>query len=122
MKFFSLIILALSISCGGTTFIVPNPDGGEPSKVECKIFGRGCCATTVNKDGSFDIVMQQDASSDWAGTRAIPVLAWTAITAMFGDRSYGAGAEMQGPSDIQGCSGIFETIDKLDEEDEENEN
>lgn len=105
-----LLALVLALGCG--TFAITVKDSrGKPVTIEGRIGGRGCLAAEIGKDGSINIVIQQDASSDWAGIRAIPTLAEVAIAAMVPGASP-KGAEFTGPSDIGGCQGIF--VDELD--------
>ncbi len=101
-----LVAALLSFGCAGSTVTFTDSRGNLVT-LEQSIGGRGCMAATWTPEGDFDFVIQQDGSSDWGGIRAIPTLAQVAITAVLGDRR--AESEgMDGPSDIQGCAGLFE--------------
>ncbi len=86
---------------------------GSPVSVEQRFGGRGCIAVSRPVDGSVDIIIQQDGSSDWSGVRAIPALVQIALATLFGNRG-SEDAGFAGPSDIQGCAGLF--VDPVEEE------
>lgn len=109
-------VAALMLTLGCASYSIEFIDKkGDPVVVESSLGGRGCLALTFDENGEVDLITQQDASSDWAGVRVIPTLAKVAITALFGDRSSGEGADFTGPSGIAGCKGLFESA--LGEED-----
>lgn len=79
--------------------------------------GRGCIAMSTNDGGGVDVTIQQDGSSDWSGVRALPAIVKIALTTFFGDREPGGDTGFDGPSDIQGCAGLF--ADEGDEQEQE---
>lgn len=94
------------MGCGGSTITVMDKNQ-QPVTIEHKIGGRGCIAVDVGSDGSVSAVLQQDASSDWAGIRVLPTIVKTALTVLFGSRDGSDDTGFSGPSDISGCDGIF---------------
>ena len=109
--FLGTALLALSCATSSITFLDAE---GDPITLEQQLGGRGCIAVNTDKSGGIDVIMQQDASSDWAGVRVIPTLAQAVITAFFGSRDPD-GADYSGPSSIQGCAGLFS--ESLEEDD-----
>lgn len=83
-------------------------DAGNPITIKHRMGGRGCIALTA-EDGKVDAIVQQDGSSDWSGIRVIPTLARAGLAVFFGRLS--DSDSFTGPSDIQGCAGLFETED-----------
>lgn len=108
-----LLVLALVTACG-TSGITVIDKAGNPITIEHRIGGRGCIAIDVGADGSVGSVLQQDATSDWAGIRVLPTIVKMALTTVLGSRDTSDETGFSGPSDIAGCSGIF-----VDDEPEE---
>ena len=115
MRTLLLALLVALAGCANSTveYIDPN---GEPIKLTQRFGGRGCIAATTHTDGTVDVIVQQDGSSDWAGVRAIPAALQIALATLFGTRTEDP-AEFPGPSDIQGCAGLF-TIEETDDAEE----
>ena len=101
-----LLMWVIFTGCANSSITVPVPDG-EPIVIEQKMGGRGCIAVSTTDEGGVDIIVQQDGSSDWAGIRVLPTIVKTALVTFFGDRE-SDGVDFAGPSDIQGCAGLFE--------------
>lgn len=94
-------LLGMGCALSGIEMIDGN---GNPITIKHKIGGRGCIAVTTMA-GEVDAIVQQDGSSDWSGIRVIPTLARTAMAVFFG--RVGEKDPYTGPSDIQGCAGLF---------------
>lgn len=95
----------LGMGCAQSTVTMLD-SSGDPITFKQGIGGRGCIAVSADLKGGVDVIIQQDGSSDWGGVRAIPVLVRAAITAVFGNRDPEAN-NVEGPSDLQGCAGLF---------------
>jgi len=104
-KLLPVLCACLVMGCGTSkmTFMDAN---NKPVTIEHKIGGRGCVACDSSADG-MSCVMQQDASSDWAGIRVIPTLAKAIISAILPAGLGNAAPSFDGPSDIGGCDGLF---------------
>lgn len=100
------LALAVLVGCGGSTITMLDATG-DPVTIEQSMGGRGCIAVDIGADKSVSVVLQQDASSDWAGIRVLPTIVKTALTTFFGNRDTSDGTGFSGPSDINGCQGIF---------------
>ena len=111
-----LIPLTLTFACGKSLITIPNEDG-QLVTINQSMGGRGCIAVDRSPDGSLSIIVQQDASSDWAGIRALPAMVKVALTTFFGNRDTSGETGFTGPSDIQGCAGVFESTEETLEED-----
>jgi len=110
----ALLVLALTLAGCGKSVITTLDKAGNPVTIANRIGGRGCIAITVDPaSGSVDAVLQQDATSDWAGIRAMPIMLQTALATLFGNRDPAGGdTSFSGPSAIGGCDGIFEFTDE----------
>jgi hypothetical protein len=113
MKKLTLVFLTilLTLGCAQSSIEFPNANG-EMVNIKHNLGGRGCIAITTEK-GEVSAVVQQDGSSDWSGIRVIPSLARAAVAVFTG--RVGEDDPYTGPSDIQGCAGLFETIAPEDE-------
>ena len=106
-----LLSALVAFGCSGVTVTTQGPQGA-PITVKSNIGGRGCIAAEVDPaTGTVNIVTSQDGTSDWAGVRAIPLLAQTALTTVLG-AAPGETVGMDGPSIVGGCDGLF--VDELD--------
>lgn len=111
-----LVIFAVLLSVGCAASQISFTDSKDnPVVIKQRFGGRGCIAITRNDNGDVEIIVKQDASSDWASIRAIPVTAQAVLTTMFGTRS-GENADAPGPTDIGGCGGLF--VDPPDEDED----
>lgn len=117
-RFVTLAVL-LSFGCASSTVTFMD-ENDRPVTLEQEFRGRGCIAISRPKDGSVDIIVQQDGSSDWAGVRALPVLAQVALATLFGNRDTESEG-FTGPSDVQGCAGLFESTIYEDDQEENSE-
>jgi hypothetical protein len=115
MNKLTLVILmaTLAFGCAGST-IKMTDSNGNPVSIKHRLGGRGCIAITT-ESGEVGAVLQQDGSSDWSGIRVIPSLARAALAVFFGS-SGDDNNSYAGPSDIQGCAGLFETYRAEDDE------
>ena len=104
------IILVAALGCASSTITIPLKNGAVV-KLDQDLGGRGCIAITTNGAGGVDAIVQQDGSSDWGGLRALPAIARTVITAVFGSRDPQGGEGFSAPSPIAGCQGLFEGDD-----------
>ena len=101
------LLLTLVLCAGCTTLEITtfDPATGKPITVEAEASQRSCLAATINPaTGVIDVIVGQDASSDYAGIRAIPVLG-ALILSMISQTA--VPADYVGPSDIGGCDTIF---------------
>ena len=106
MNKLTLVILmaVLTVGCAGSKIKMID-SSGNPVSIKHNLGGRGCIAINT-EDGEIGVVLQQDGSSDWSGIRVIPSLARAALAVFFG--RIGEADPNTGPSDIQGCAGLFE--------------
>ncbi len=95
---------------------------GNPIVYEQRLGGRGCIAISTNLKGGIDMVVQQDGSDDWIGLRTLPLMMRAGLSVLFGTRDPAGTTEANdGPSAIQGCAGLFETVEEEEVEEETND-
>jgi hypothetical protein len=105
MKTFLVILPLLVLGCAQMPLTYqPDPESVPVLSMDPNIFGRGCLYM-IYEEGSLEMVVIQDGSSDWSLSR---LLAWIAdvVPPVFGggERS---GTGMAGPSDIVACASLF---------------
>ncbi len=107
------VLLALEIGIGGCGKMqIDMIDAQkEPVKIMLRAGGRSCLAATIDSAGTIDVIVQQDASSDWLSLRIIPTLVQGAITTFFGKVNPNPDG-ISGPSGIHGCGEILNNGDQ----------
>ena len=114
-----LVALGSSVGCATSSITFTDKLGHEVT-LKQKIGGRGCIALDRDTEGNVEVIVNQDGSSDWAGIRALPIMAQVAITALMGNRS-GESAGFAGPSNIGGCDPLFASAGQNDADDAEDQ-
>ncbi len=110
----AMLALVMLPGCTTLEFTTQAPDGGKPITVKAMAGGRSCLVCEADPaSGKVECRVAQDASSDWAGIRAIPVLG-ALILSVISDRA--VPADYSGPSDIGGCDSLFTSEPDTDPE------